>query len=63
MVHKPVTFVPSLYKIFNEILVNAADNKQRDPKMDSLKVLIDVEENRINVQNNRDGVPMEMGFV
>ena len=63
MVHKPVTFVPSLYKIFNEILVNAADNKQRDPKMDSLKVVIDVKENRISVQNNKDGVPVEMGFV
>lgn len=60
MVHRPVTFVPGLYKIFDEILVNAADNKQRDPKMDSLKVVIDVEENRISVQNNGDGVPVEI---
>jgi hypothetical protein len=34
--------VPGLYKIFDEILVNAADNKVRDPKMDTLKVDIDV---------------------
>ncbi|KAK7826207.1 dna topoisomerase 2 [Quercus suber] len=60
MVHRPVTFVPGLYKIFDEILVNAADNKQRDPKMDSLKVVIDVEENKISVQNNGDGVPVEI---
>ena len=32
---------PGLYKIFDEILVNAADNKVRDPKMDTLKVDID----------------------
>ncbi|KAG6654498.1 DNA topoisomerase 2-like isoform X1 [Carya illinoinensis] len=60
MVHRPVTFVPGLYKIFDEILVNAADNKQRDPKMDSLKVVIDVEGNCISVCNNGDGVPVEV---
>lgn len=31
LVYRPITFVPGLYKIFDEILVNAADNKQRDP--------------------------------
>lgn len=38
MVNRSVTFVPGLYKIFDEILVNAADNKQRDPSMDTVKV-------------------------
>lgn len=38
---KEITYVPGLYKIFDEILVNAADNKQRDPKMDVIKVDID----------------------
>ena len=33
--------MPGLYKVFDEILVNAADNKVRDPKMDTLKVEID----------------------
>ena len=32
MVNRQINFVPGLYKIFDEILVNAADNKQRDPK-------------------------------
>lgn len=41
MVHKQVSFVPGLYKIFDEILVNAADNKVRDPGMDALKVDVD----------------------
>ncbi|KAK6149154.1 hypothetical protein DH2020_016679 [Rehmannia glutinosa] len=39
MVNRNVTYVPGLYKIFDEILVNAADNKQRDPKMDVLELL------------------------
>ncbi|XP_022982562.1 DNA topoisomerase 2 isoform X1 [Cucurbita maxima] len=60
MVHRSVTYVPGLYKIFDEILVNAADNKQRDPSMDSLKVVIDAEQNCISVFNNGDGVPVEV---
>lgn len=60
MVYRPVTYVPGLYKIFDEILVNAADNKQRDPSMDSVKVVIDVEQNLISVCNSGDGVPVEI---
>ncbi|KAK2637028.1 hypothetical protein Ddye_031820 [Dipteronia dyeriana] len=60
MVHRSISYVPGLYKIFDEILVNAADNKQRDPKMDSLKVVIDQEQNLISVYNNGDGVPVEV---
>nr|GEY19174.1 DNA topoisomerase 2 [Tanacetum cinerariifolium] len=60
MVKKPITFVPGLYKIFDEILVNAPDNKQRDPKMDGVKFNIDVAKNTISVWNNGDGIPVEM---
>lgn len=35
-----VTYVPGLYKIFDEIIVNAADNKQRDSNMSKLKVCV-----------------------
>jgi len=38
LVQKNITYVPGLYKIFDEILVNAADNKQRDSKMNVIKV-------------------------
>merc|ERR1719316_893397 len=31
MEYKSIQYVPALYKIFDEILVNAADNLQRDP--------------------------------
>ncbi|KAK9154871.1 hypothetical protein Sjap_002351 [Stephania japonica] len=60
MVNRSVSYVPGLYKIFDEILVNAADNKQRDPSMDALKVVIDVDHNCISVYNNGDGVPVDI---
>lgn len=41
LVFREISYVPGLYKIFDEILVNAADNKQRDPKMNTIKVDID----------------------
>ncbi|KAJ3018452.1 DNA topoisomerase 2 [Thoreauomyces humboldtii] len=60
MVHREVKYVPGLYKIFDEILVNAADNKIRDPSMDSIKVTINKEKNLISIMNNGRGVPVEM---
>lgn len=41
MVLQNVAYVPGLYKIFDEILVNAADNKVRDATMDTVRVTID----------------------
>ena len=57
IVQREISYVPGLYKVFifillsslvkfifkvfDEILVNAADNKQRDPKMNLIKVKID----------------------
>lgn len=60
MVYKTVQMVPGLYKIFDEILVNAADNKIRDPNMDTLKVTVDREANTITVYNNGRGIPIEI---
>ncbi|XP_039209913.1 DNA topoisomerase 2-alpha [Crotalus tigris] len=56
--YRDVTFVPGLYKIFDEILVNAADNKQRDKNMSCIKVTIDPENNSISVWNNGKGIPI-----
>lgn len=59
MVERPIKFVPALYKIFDEILVNAADNKQRDATMKEIR--IDLEEGgRITVKNDGKGIPIEM---
>ncbi|CAK9000771.1 DNA topoisomerase 2 (DNA topoisomerase II) [Durusdinium trenchii] len=60
MVSRPLSFVPALYKIFDEILVNAADNLIRDPSMDTIRVEIDTAKSRISVWNNGKGLPIEI---
>lgn len=60
MRQKEIAYVPGLYKIFDEILVNAADNKQRDPKMTLIKIEINQELNTISVYNNGQGIPVVM---
>ena len=57
--HRAVTYAPGLHKIFDEVLVNAADNKRRAPTMDALRVEIDVAACCISVFNNGDGIPVE----
>lgn len=58
MIQRQVTYVPGLYKIFDEILVNAADNKQRDKSMSTIKIDIDAEKNSISIWNNGQGIPV-----
>ncbi|WFD27084.1 DNA topoisomerase (ATP-hydrolyzing) [Malassezia nana] len=60
MAYRDTTYVPGFYKIFDEILVNAADNKVRDPSMDTLKVTIDKAAGSISVWNNGQGIPIEV---
>ena len=57
---RDVTFTPGFYKIFDEIIVNAADNKQRDPNMDRMEVVVDADTNTISVLNNGKGIPVVM---
>ena len=37
-IEKTLTYSPALYKIFDEVLVNAADNYQRDKSMNYLNI-------------------------
>ncbi|KAI9436960.1 DNA topoisomerase II [Lactarius indigo] len=60
MVQRDVKYVPGFFKIVDEILVNAADNKINDASMDTLKVDIDVENGSISVYNNGRGIPIEI---
>ena len=60
IIRKEITYVPGFYKIFDEILVNACDNKQRDSKMDTIKIEVKPEENLISVWNNGKGIPVVM---
>ncbi|XP_068431670.1 DNA topoisomerase 2-beta [Clinocottus analis] len=58
MNQREITYVPGLYKIFDEILVNAADNKQRDKNMTGIKITVDPESNTISIWNNGKGIPV-----
>ena len=58
--YKKIEYVPGLYKIFDEILVNAADNYQRDRSMTSINVTINKAKNSISVWNNGSGIPVQI---
>ncbi|KZT42853.1 type II DNA topoisomerase [Sistotremastrum suecicum HHB10207 ss-3] len=58
MVFREIKYAPAFLKIFDEILVNAADNKVNDPNMDTLKVNIDIENSSISIHNNGAGIPI-----
>jgi DNA topoisomerase-2 len=60
MEFRKVSFVPGLYKIFDEILVNAADNKQNDASMSSIKVTVNHGNGEISVENDGKGIPVEI---
>jgi len=60
MEYRSISYVPALYKIFDEILVNAADNLQRDKSMTAIKVEIDRKQKRIKVWNNGRGLPIQV---
>jgi DNA topoisomerase-2 len=44
----------------DEILVNAADNFQRDPSMSIIRITVDPKENKIAVWNNGKGIPIQI---
>jgi DNA topoisomerase-2 len=58
LVQKKIRYVPGLYKIFDEIIVNAADNYQRDKKMTKIEVHVGREE--ISVLNDGLGIPVQI---
>ena len=57
---REVKYVPGLFKIFDEILVNAADNYQNDKSMKYIKVTIDRAKNTIKVKNDGKGIPVKI---
>jgi len=57
---KTIKFTPGFLKIFDEVLVNAADASQNDKSCDTVKVEYNKEEGYISVWNNGDaGIPIE----
>jgi len=60
IIRKDINVVLGLYKIFDEILVNAADHTTRDKgKCNRIDVYIDAEKGTIEVKNNGTSVPVE----
>lgn len=60
IIKKERQIVLGLYKIFDEILVNAADNTVRDKKCNKIEVNIDSEKGEISVKNNGSTIPIEI---
>ena len=60
IIKKDITFVPGLYKIYDEILVNARDHSIRDKTCKTIKVNIDKENGNISVYNDGHGIPVEL---
>lgn len=59
VVREPARISPALFKIFDEVLVNAADNRQRDPAGTTL-ICVDVrpEDGSVRIWNN--GAPLHI---
>jgi DNA topoisomerase-2 len=57
---KDKQIVLGLYKIFDEVLVNAADNTVRDKKCNKIEVNIDKESGEISIWNNGSTIPIEI---
>jgi DNA topoisomerase-2 len=65
MVHKEYGLIPALIKIFDEILVNASDNRLRSPKSCTrLDVIIDPgskdRDPFISIRNDGKGIPIQI---
>jgi DNA topoisomerase-2 len=61
IIKKNIKFTPGLLKIFDEVLVNAADASKNDKSCDTIKIEYNKEEGYISVWNNGDnGIPVEM---
>jgi len=65
IVYKNIKYIPGLYKIFDEVLVNAIDQHVRtenDPKIvnkvNTIKVNFDNNNNSISIYNNGEGIPI-----
>lgn len=56
IINKEIKYSPGLYKIFDEIIVNAYDQTIRDKTVTQIKVNFDIINNKITVFNNGMGI-------
>lgn len=60
MEFKQITYVPGLYKIYDEILVNAIDQCTMDTTIDCISITVDKETGTISIMNTGRGIPVEV---
>ena len=60
MVYKDVEYIPGLYKIFDEVVVNAIDQSTMDISVESISIDVDVESGFISVFNSGGNIPIEL---
>ena len=60
MILQEASYIPALYKIFDEIIVNAADNYQRDSNMTGIDVTFEPKTNTISIRNDGKGIPVRL---
>lgn len=58
LVKKQIQYSPALYKIFDEILVNAADNAQRKASQKQAMTFIEIEADAESISVKNDGQPI-----
>lgn len=58
IIKKTIDFIPGLYKIFDEVLVNASDQTVRTSACNVIKIYVN--SNEICVQNNGSDIPIEI---
>lgn len=56
IIRDTIKYPPALYKIFDEIIVNAYDQTIRDESVTEIKVDIDIQNNQISVYNDGIGI-------
>jgi DNA topoisomerase-2 len=58
LVFKKISYVPGLFKIFDEVLVNASDQSKKEKTCKCIKTEIDQETGEISVWNDGPGIPI-----
>jgi len=56
IIQKKIKYIPGLYKIFDEIIVNAYDQTVKDPSLTVIKIDLYPEKNEFSVFNNGRGI-------
>jgi len=59
LIPKEITYNPGFLKLFDEIVSNSVDEHKRNPKLNQVKVNIDVDTNKISIWDN-GGIPVEI---